>query len=257
MQRLCRSVVFVVGATISTSSALGLTQVTENFNSAPANWIENGSRSAPQNFGFSATGNAGGIASGEAGGQFGRLTLGRYDTSVGSLDPSTDLLTMSGRIVFTTADCNAQLGWYDDSTSLAFRPANFVGIRCDSRNLRAFFRGNGGNQVDMDMGAGALTQGTSAAFTVTYDPNANGGLGAISGVVNGVNVGPFNLAAGAKDAMTNANRFGMFSLFNGGSNTGSAFFDDLNYTSNAVVPEPASVGVLGVAVMPLLWRRRR
>lgn len=254
------ALVVVASLTCSMGKAV---MITEDFDSAPGSWVGSGNTTAPQNFGWSNTNNAGGVLGagvGEAGGRFIRETLGVYSTDVGSLDPSSDALSMTGRGRFTFNDGggNVLLGWFDDTTSLAWEPDNFIGIRTDSTDvfISRFANGSGLGETLLQ---GGLGLDNSFSFTWDYDPSANAGNGAITATINGGAPVVVNLGGGTKDAFTNLNRFGMFTLFNGGTSVIDAFWDDLGYTSEIApnIPEPSSLALWALGGVGTLAASRR
>jgi hypothetical protein len=252
--------------TSGSASAFALFQVTENFNSDPVAWGPDGPGSpnstAPQDFGWKNSNNAGG-GLGEAGGTFSRMTSARYDTSIddadpteAGVDPSTDALTMSGRIEVTGGTANPYLGWFSNTALGAAEPTNFIGFRLDTEKLLLNVRANGASAAvpGQDTAVGANNSLANAStFSITYNPNGNGGTGTLTGSINGgASTATINLTAGAKDLMADLGRFGMFTRAPGTAPQGMAFFDDLVYTST--IPEPAFFSILSIGAV--LGQRR-
>jgi hypothetical protein len=267
MARFLRMMVLALMTSPGASAFGALFQVTENFNADPAAWGPDGPGSAnttaPQNFGWKSSNNAGG-AVGEAGGTFSRMTSARYDTSIDDadptetgVDPSTDTLTMSGRVEVTGGTANPYLGWFSNTALGAAEPTNFIGFRLDTEKLLLNVRANGasGAVPGQDTAVGANNSLANAStFSITYNPNGNGGTGTLTGSINGgASTATINLTAGAKDLITDLDRFGMFTRAPGTAPEGSAFFDDLVYTST--IPEPAALSLFGIGA--LLRRRCR
>jgi len=252
MNQLVKLSAFAVAASLG-ASALGV-QLQQNFDSAPADWIENGSRTAPQNFGFSNTNNAGG-SPGEAGGTINRAPLAYYHTDVGVIDPSTTPLTMSGLINLDGNNTNEYLGWHN------------VGLGAP--------RGLGGTLLGFRVDEGAIigfpnTDVTDprpfppefpTSFEVTYDPTGgsgdNVGGASIRFVVNKTGEPSFDqtfqISAAARDALPDLTHFGLVTLGES-SGEGMDFYDNLSYTS--AIPEPASLGLLGLGSLLAVRRRR-
>lgn len=110
-----------------------------------------------------------------------------------------------------------------------------------------------------------LDHQTNYYFDLDYDPSANSGVGVLTltidddsnsgnGVLHTLTV---NLTAGQRTSNATLTAFGLVN-FNGAGTPGqSFFFDDLIYTSNQIVPEPASLGLAGIGAITLVVARRR
>lgn len=251
----------------TTQPVLATFIVTQNFDSAPATWVGTNNSSGAQAFGWDDQNRAGGTlgaGAGDVGGVFSRESLARYDTDVGSLDPSSNSLSLSGRgrfwwVASGSQDGNTILGWYDTTTSLNWVPDNYIAIRTDQNDAYVEYCANNGTLHNAQLAANLGNQ-NSWTIALNYDPTGNAGGGTITASINGGTPGVINLAAGDKDLMTNLNRFGLLTLANGGSNTMKAYYDDLSYTSAAVAPEPGTLALLVSGLIGLLcyaWRRRR
>lgn len=234
--------------------------LTEDFDSEPADWVGSENRTAPNNFGWSDTNYAGGAAAGEAGGLFSRANLAVYWTDVGSLDISSDGLSLSGRgrFIADESDGNSILGWYDSTSSLAWVPDYYMAIRTDQTDVYLEYVADGETYNAVQL-ASTLGYDSSWSFSLSYDPAGNGGGGTLTASVNGGTAGVMNLAAGDKDLMTNLDRFGLMTLsLESAFNYKNVYYDDLSYTS--AIPEPGMAAMVLAATMGLLayaWRKRR
>ena len=169
------------------------------------------------------------------GGTIIRESLAYYADDVGSLDPSTETLTVSGvGVLQNPSSGNVLVGWFDKDSDLGWPPTHFLGFRSDEDDL--YLHVGGDELLEQN-----LAPGQPFTFAVTYDPSANGGNGAISGSVNDGPTVSRNLGGGDKDNLNDFNRFGLLTLHIPGSlNTTEVYFDDFSYTSGE-----AGVGLLG------------
>ena len=175
--------------------------ITENFDSDPG-WEGVGNRSGNQDFGFRNT-NFSGASAGELGGTIIRESLAYYADDVGSLDPSTETLTVSGvGVLQNPSSGNVLVGWFDKDSDLGWPPTHFLGFRSDEDDL--YLRVGGDELLEQN-----LDPGQPFTFAVTYDPSANGGNGAISGSVNDGPTVTRNLGGGDKDSFNDFDRFGL------------------------------------------------
>jgi hypothetical protein len=238
--------VVTVGATLGSAAT---NQVTQNFDSDPADWVGTSNLAGFDNFGFSNSNNVG-LGAGEAGGGIARdSSLSTYLTSVGSLDPSTDTITLSGSAIFKAPHPDFFMLGYYNPVSGEFagdgRPRNFMGLYSDDRALFLMMNSDGSFgftnlnvRPDLD---------TVWDFNLTYDPNGNGGGGTMTGTVAGVPVNQ-NLNAGAKDAFLNFTSFGLVSRVTADADRAThTFVDNLSYTV-AIVPEPSGILLTLIAI---------
>jgi hypothetical protein len=262
------------------ASALGATTVTvmESFDDDPASrgWGGVDNRTAPQDYGFSAgdvTGNAVNPPSGTAsgGGEFG----GRLDRQnatwdggrnnfygvkfAGALDISTDAFSVSG--VIHLQERHGGSGFYlgysrgvesytDDVNFERGDARNFIGIQFDDSidGIGIVWSNTGGRDRDTDVPN--LVDQTTVPFSMDYDPDGNGGNGALATSINGV-AHTFNLPGGVKNDVDVLTHFGIMPVSADGD-FGIVWIDDLKYT--AVIPEPSSLllaacGLLGWAAI--------
>lgn len=242
-------------------------QVLETFTVDP-NWDSSNNVSGNNNFGFSNSSNtATASGAGEAGGILSRDPRGYYAANVGSLDPSSDSLSMSGTL-FIDIDANddgeSYLGWFDaDSLGNDAYPYNFMGLRLindppyQTRNFWTVNSANLGQNVAGNFGSNGLADATPFTFSFSYNPNANGGGGRITASSGSGSPVSLDLDFGAKDLFSNFDHFGLISSnYPGSAKSVRIFLDDVSYTTNAV-PEPASVALVVCAALATCLVRRR
>jgi hypothetical protein len=236
-------------------------QVNQNFDSEPADWVGFNNKTGLNNFGWSNTDNVG-LGAGEAGGALARdggtPDFGYYATAIGSLDPSTDALSFSGTLSFEAPQLDYfMIGFFNaaDGVNVEYYPNTFMGFYSDDRFARAMhFAGGSGAGAPPFLGSPSqFAIATSHAFELSYDPNGSGGVGRITGQLGG-QAFAVDLPAGKKDLFNNFTHFGITTRNNHGNGavTGRAtptFVDNLSYTSNRVIPEPASVTMALAAVL--------
>ena len=190
-------------------------------------------------FGFSET-NLAGKARGELGGIFWRTEepFAYYADRVDRLTLN-DPLAASGTVAFTVGgpDSAMRIGWFNSGASHEPAgqepPSNFVGILIEGPSrIGHYFRPAYG----LAQGAGTAAQQGPMIFpsdrkhswTLTYDPRANGGNGAIRVTLDDAPV-TLILAPGHKAQGASFDRFGVFTVRTGGGQV-KAYFDDLSYT---------------------------
>ena len=134
-------------------------------------------------------------------------------------------------------DSAMRIGWFNSGASHEPAgqepPANFVGILIEGPSrIGHYFRPAYG----LAQGAGTAAQQGPMIFpsdrkhswTLTYDPRANGGNGAIRVTLDDAPV-TLILAPGHKAQGASFDRFGVFTVRTGGGQV-KAYFDDLSYT---------------------------
>ena len=233
-RKRCTSIVVCVAACLLTlfqRPSSGFV-ITETFDDNPG-WEAVGNGIPPNDFGYSAaTNHADGNNVGEIGGTFVRSGQAYYATDIGDLDPSVEALGWSGigRIV-TANNGNSILAWFDKDSSLGWPPTNAIMLRTDEDDLYLRYGANGTSSEVLL--ASFVTE--PFQFTVNYDPDANGGSGAITGTVNTGNPVTLNLLPGHKNAFANLDRFGLMTLFiPGNGSAADVFFDDITYGTKPV-----------------------
>jgi hypothetical protein len=217
-------------------------QKSEDFTIDPG-WDELGNRSDGQDFGYSATNFAGGSV-GEAGGHFSRESLGIYADNVGSIDPSTTTLTMTGTGVWTAGGSgNVMVGWFDKFADLHWEPKNFIGFRTDTADLYLCISDTScGPKVN----GGGIDPQTPFTYDLTFDPAGNGGSGSITSTFNVTSNGvletynpTLDAGGGVIDSFNDLNRHGLFTLWMPGNDTQIDFaVDDITYTAAPAIADP-------------------
>ena len=220
-------------------------QKSEDFTVDPG-WDELGNRSDGQDFGYSATNIAGGSV-GEAGGHFSRTTLGIYADNVGSIDPSTTTLTMTGTGVWTAeggGSGNVMIGWFDKFADLHWPPKNFIGFRTDEADLYLCISDTScGPKVNE---GGDIDPQTPFTYDLTFDPAGAGGNGSITSTFNVTSEGvaqtftpTLDAGGGVIDSFNDLNRHGLFTLWIPGNGNEVDFaVDDITYTAAPAVADP-------------------
>lgn len=218
------------------------TTKTETFDVEP-DWIGFQNHAGANDFGFSETNNLGSPSMlGEAGGNLGRDIRAWYADDVGELDPSTDMLTMSGRMwvhIEGNNDTEAHLGWFDkDGLGGANTPSHYMGFRLINDppyEVRVLWQtaSNQNGQTDVDAFEFGINDSVPFDFEFTYNPSGFNNQGQISASINGGSPVIVNLPFGVKDNFANFDRFGLI----GGNIAGQnryveVYVDDLTYTLN-------------------------
>ncbi len=271
----------LVTAVSLTRITSGAMQVTETFTAnTDLYWEGVSNRTAPNNYGWSATdmtgtavnppgpdgipGNADdGVATGA--GEFGGM-LSRggpvpsfYGFDVGSIDP-TEAFNVSGVIRSNAADGAFFLGYStgaDSFPDINGDLKNFIGVLVnDGKDVFGFLYTRNRNRTGAELPTLDLTIGAPTPFGLAYTP-PSGGVGTSSlrvSVGNASATANFeNGFAGITDPLT---RFGIFPARNGTS-TAEVYFDDVTFTSDNAIPEPASLGLLGLGGLLAMRRVRR
>jgi hypothetical protein len=256
---------------------------TQTFDTAAsataAGWTELNSRTAPQNFGFSATANAGGPA-GEAGGTFFRQPTATAGAGAYYADTAIGLLNINQPMTFTTkwnsVDRNSEIYVGFFNTAFGAPPQgtaqqsvlpNFLGFRIDDTRVYVeaiSARGNPigsdpsdeGTDVIINEGGTPLTENTVHTLTFTFTPDPGGGVGTVTGQIDNQPAVTATSGRGDDEFSSGFNAFGLHTKGGGDSPQGpqNMFFDNITYTS--AIPEPASLGLLGLGAVALMARRR-
>ncbi len=195
-------------------------------------------------FGFSGTTHAGG-KSGEIGGTLWRTgkQWACYADRVGPLSLN-DRLEASGKVFLEVGapDSGMLFGWFKSGSGTAApdEAGSFVGVRVAGPSrvghyfAPAFTTAKGAAR---NAGKGpVLIPGRAYDWTLTYDPAAAGGLGAVR-VTLGGEAFTFDLKKGDKAQGGEFDRFGFFSIHNdGGHAPVKIWFDDLKYSVRNSTP---------------------
>jgi len=222
----------------------------QNFSSDP-NWDGSGNRATYQasdvggahNFGYSDTNHAGGAKKGEIGGTFWRTDKWGYYAD--KIEPVTfdDRLEARGKVAMVVGGVDADMcfGWFrsagegEGEDRAPNRTGEFIGIKVGgpTRVGHMFlptFTVNAKLRGLPDKGP-VMRPGKACEWSLVYDPNANGGNGAITATLDGESV-THNLKPGQKRAAKDArlDHFGMFAIGPGGQIV-KLFLDDITYTT--------------------------
>lgn len=216
------------------------TTKTDNFDVDPQ-WDSFQNHTTGNNFGFSNTNTLGAPSTaGEIGGNLARDVRGWYADDIGEVDPSTDTLTMSGRMwlhIEGDNDTEAHIGWFDkDGLGGANTPSQFLGFRMikdPPYEVRVLWQPASNNlgQTDIAQFDVNIFDSVPFDFSFTYNPTAFFNQGQITTTIDGQPGPTVNLPVGVKDAFSNFDRFGLI----GGATLGQnrftqMYIDNLTYT---------------------------
>ncbi|WP_428937936.1 hypothetical protein [Fontivita pretiosa] len=218
---------------------------TETFDSDPGWDGRNNRATTPppatvtQNFGYSFTSNAGGPA-GEIGGFItpcGEPAYYAQSIPVATLDQP---LSASGTLKVAAGGGNTLLGFFNSNTINEWRAANSLALRIYGRDDYFYAYGEYGTSK-WRAGAKAVGPGgseylfnSSAVYNwaLSYDPNANGGGGAISASIGSITT-VFNLDPGHKLDGATFNRFGLLNVVKSYDGPGRLWVDNLSINGGA------------------------
>ena len=277
-----------VASALAIGSPAWATVTTWNFDSDPG-WvgvhnvldIPSGNNN---DFFWRSSDNADGVLSagtGEIGGFTSRVRDGgtalyaAYYTDIGSMDPSTDLITVTGRMISMdphwtsgypeSTNAKTVFGLWDRDGGLSteaygyYKNELYLAIDAGQMFIGAVAN-NGVRQQIALTGYSYLNQyflptGRSIDFTLNY----NSATGALSANVDG-DTGYGSFVVTDKDAFANLNTLGIHNLSMNThipeADTGEMYWDDLAYT----IPEPSALVLLGIGLIGLLayaWRKRK
>lgn len=187
-------------------------------------------------FGYSPTNFAGG-QKGEIGGIVWRTTYASYGDAVGPFSLDQPLFA-KGRVAFTGADPDSgvYLGWYSsaakDDGEKDFR--NFVGVQVEGpTRIGHYFMPRlattKGTKAVTEKGPILRPDSKPHAWSLRYDPAANGGRGSMTVTLDEETV-TLDLKEKVKAEGAQLDRFGLFSSRVGGSKV-KIYIDDLEYTA--------------------------
>ncbi|MGZ4975167.1 MAG: hypothetical protein ACXWDN_20585, partial [Limisphaerales bacterium] len=215
----------------------------EDFTHDP-NWDASGNRTnyrtalvgGAHDFGFTNSSNAGG-QSGEVGGIFWRTApYAYYADRIGRVTLD-DHLEASGNVVLKVGapDSDMFIGWFN-STNKTSEPAesgNFLGLHVGGpTRVGHYFQPSittaNGTKQQAKTGP-VLEPGKIFRWSLSYDPTAQGGLGAIR-VTLGDESATLTLKKGIKTQSAMFDRFGLFNSTIGGQVV-KIYLDDLRYTA--------------------------
>jgi len=194
-------------------------------------WVGLGNKTAPNNFGYSATTNNAGGAVGEIGGYQERSPIADYsDTHIGTLTPATDNLTVNFKFFATGG--NPSFGYFNAANWAAspaddpYKMASQLVISLDGPDV--YFWGEGGRNA---VGTVARDQANTGVLTYTASTHV------VSFTINGGTplTATINLSGDVYD------RFGIRNLGQSSGNSCSFWVDDLSYTIGSDVQVPAEL----------------
>lgn len=201
-------------------------------------------RKIRQDFGFSPTAHAGGKR-GEMGGFITPAAEPAYYAK--NLSPKTfkDPLTASGTLASTGQAFHALLGFFNADTLNEWRTPNTIALRISGRGDVFYawleyatqkWRAGGDEPLgfptekDPETGRqqlkGFVSKGVVHRWTLTYDPQANKGRGAITATIDGVKA-VCHLADGHKEDGALFNRFGLLNVMKSADGGGEVWLDDI------------------------------
>jgi hypothetical protein len=285
MQRLIKSAALL--AALGFAAPAFAAQVTEPFsNDSDVYWAHQGNRTSPENYGYTSTDQTGttvnppgadgipgnaddGVAtgSGELGGSISRggPNPNFYGFNVGSINPATQGFNVSGVVRSNVADGAFFFGYFAGASSypdVNGDLANFIGLLVnDGHDVFGFdytheTSPGSRHRTGSELPTLDLPLGTAVPFGMEYTPQVGATLGTLR-VSVGANSATATFENGfpaITDALTH------FGIVPQGTGTGisDVYFDDLTFTSDnpIPVPEPASLGLLGVGGL-LAMRRRK
>jgi hypothetical protein len=258
------------------ASAFGLVTITENFNNdpTPRGWSGVNNATAPNNYGFSNTDNTGSVVNppggvatgaGEAGGFINRGPNSFYGVDLGGpVNFKTNNMNVKGvlRLESRGSSTTLSLGWSQGITTVngvGGETGSFAGMRWDDG-----FNGSGALQV---RGNGfGITGGTGPSLpdpnlpagpqTLPFEMNwtTDGSTSATLTMNLNGNVGSVTVTGGDFGDIPSLTHWGMFGRTNASPDNGNTLWiDDITYSA---VPEPASLGLLGLGGLVALRRRR-
>ena len=235
---LCLAVLSVTATAADQAHAQPLLLKTETFDDDPG-WDGRNNRATDpdprqivQNFGFEPSGtNAGGPA-GEIGGFITPAGEPAYYAKVLSPASFNDTLSASGVLNVPQGGGHTLIGFFNADTANEWRTPNTIAMRIYGRGDYFYAYLEYGTSRWRVAGAsfgGEAAIPTGAAdypFTLSYDPNGAGGLGAVNATL-----GPYNvvmpLDAGHKSDGASFNRFGILDVMKSADDPGRLWLDEL------------------------------
>jgi len=221
---------------------------TERFDRDPG-WERHNNQSVKprtirQDFGFSLTSHAGG-KKGEMGGLITPAAEPAYYAKKLSAKSFKDPLSASGTLACTGQAFHALIGFFNADTLNEWRTPNTIALRISGRGDVFYawleyatqkWRAGGDNpqgfpteknpKTGRKQPKGFTSKGMVHRWTLTYDPEANGGRGVITATIDGVKA-VCHLAPGHKDDGAVFNRFGMLNVMKSAARGGEVWFDDI------------------------------
>lgn len=246
--------VILVRAGLLSACVLGLArggEKTERFDRDPG-WDGRNHRSTHfeprevrQDFGFSATHRAGGRAAGELGGV---VSPAAEPASYAKVIPEAtfaDRLTASGVLSCGEGGVHVLVGFFDAGTLNEWRTPNTIALRIQGRGDRFFayveyatgrWRAGGDSprpfarvrdpETGKEEPRGFATGGASHTWSLSYDPEGNGGGGTITATIDG-ETSVCLLEPGHKADGATFDRFGLLTVMKSADSPGEIWLDDV------------------------------
>jgi len=241
--------------------------VTENFDTnSDSRWEHSNNKTAPQNYGWQNTNTAGGSA-GELGGTIVRSAAvhSYYAFNIGNFNPATTSLTASGSYHLEShgGSSGILLGFFNGANSLPNvanhdgNPKNFLGSYIvDGNDPWVYLWDPAGFQDRGEVTGGTLPEPGTYPFSMTWNPPPAGSSnkGSLTMSIDGF--GPTTVSYSGDPIGANITHFGIMNPDVSGGNDVFAF-DNLTFTSNNPIPEPASLALISIGGLALLRRRSR
>ncbi len=202
-------------------------------------------RRVRQDFGYSPTRNAGGRSTGELGGFVQPAAAPAYYAKKLSVKTLGDKLTASGVLNCSGPQFHVVLGFFNDQTLNEWRTPNTISLRLYGRGdvfyayleyATARWRAGGDSPQPFpalrDPKTGrrepkGFASNRSHRWTLSYDPQANGGQGVISATI-GDATAVCNLDPGHKQVGAAFNRFGLMTVMKHWDQGGEIWLDDIS-----------------------------
>lgn len=285
----------LVASLAFTSVSLGA-QVTETFGTnSDGRWDSLNNRTPPQDYGWSNTDNTGtavrppgpdgipgnaddGVATGagELGGVIHRPQIPDfpstdeptptfYGFNVGAITPATEGFNISGVMRSDRRDGAVFLGYFTGADSFPNRGKdvkNFIGVLINDGGAEMYTQiYNRNRSREGAQFAPIPTDGTTLPFALAYDapPAGTTGNGTLRASF-GTNSATFNIPNTIVQDIDDLTHFGFFPQVRDAGPDASfseLYFDDLTFTSDNPIPEPASLGLLSLGAVMALRRRVR
>jgi hypothetical protein len=198
-------------------------------------------RAIRQNFGYSRTGNNGDLP-GEVGGQITPAAEPAYYAKKLAPETLNDTLSASGTLVFAGPKGHVLLGFFNANTVNEWRTPNTIALRLLGRGDRFLayveyatskWRAGGGDfaavpepRTGRNPLAGFVAGKTVHRWAIRYDPNENGGGGAIRVTLDD-RTAVCNLDPGHKQDGAVFNRFGLLTVMKSADDAGEVWIDNV------------------------------
>jgi hypothetical protein len=202
-------------------------------------------RTVRQDFGYSRSRRAGGRAAGEIGGVLSPAAEPAYYARAIEAKSFQDKLTASGVLACGEGKVHALVGFFNAGTLNEWRTPNTIALRIQGRGdvFYAYveyatrrWRAGGDSprpfarvrdpKTGKDEPRGFAARGAVHSWSLTYDPEGNGGLGVVTAMIDG-ETSVCNLEAGHKADGATFKRFGMLNVLKSADDPGTLWLDDV------------------------------